>query len=168
MELNSTKKKKSNVQKKRETLLRAIYPAPVLLFELTHSGLSALRVTSTAPLILFESKQFPDISSLRRRVGFREIERNHPKVWDPDSVGKVCCGLSVRRKVAGDLSEVSPLSVAFVFVANVPGIAFEEVQRRTNKVWEASHSSWDEVLGKFGGTQDIMVWAMSGFWTPAG
>ena len=40
----SKEKKKSKTPKKRETLFRAMSPAPVLLFELTHSGLSALRV----------------------------------------------------------------------------------------------------------------------------
>ena len=34
----------------------------------------------------------------------------------------------------GDLPEMPPLLAPLVFVANVPGIAFEEVQRRANKV----------------------------------
>ena len=81
-------------------------------------------------------------------------------------MGKVCCGLLVRRKVVGDRSEITPLPAPLVFVANVPGIAFEEVQR-SNRV-EAFQSSWEEVPGEFSRTQDASVWAMSGFWTPAG
>ena len=37
-----------------------------------------------------------------------------------DSVGKVCCGLFVRLELVGGVSEMPPLPVPLVFVANVP------------------------------------------------
>ena len=64
----------------------------------------------------------------------------------------MCCGLLVRRELVGVGPEMTPLPAPLVFVANVPEVAFEEVQRRSDKVSEASQSSWDEVPGEFGGT----------------
>ena len=42
-------------------------------------------------------------------------------------MGKVCCGLLVRRKVARDLSEMSPLPHLLVFAASVRGVAFDNI-----------------------------------------
>ena len=94
---------------------------PFTLHQYYSSSLSIL------DYLLYESKRALDHLLLKRRVGFREIESNYPKVQDLDSVGKVCCGLLVRRELVGDPPEVSPLPAYLVFVANVPGIAFGEV-----------------------------------------
>ena len=42
-------------------------------------------------------------------------------------MGKVCSGLLVRRELVGGISEMRPLPAPLVFVADVPGVAFEEV-----------------------------------------
>ena len=47
IECNKKTKKNKNVIKTRKTLLTTMYSAPVLLFEITHSGLSALRVIAS-------------------------------------------------------------------------------------------------------------------------
>ena len=69
----------------------------------------------------------------------------------------------MRRELDAGISEMRPLPAPLVFVANLSGVAFKEVQRRSNRVWEASQSSRDELPGKCGRTQDVIVKAMSGF-----
>ena len=83
--------------------------------------------------ILALISNFPGHLLLKRRTGFREIKSNHPKVSDSDSVGKVCCGLLVRRKVVGDPSEVTPLPAPLVFVANLLGLVSKKSREGQTK-----------------------------------
>ena len=59
------------------------------------------------------------------------VHRFRSKPFRDDSgttLGLVC------PRVARDPPDMRPLPAPLVFIANVPGVAFEEVQRRSNKV----------------------------------